>query len=103
MPPRRRPLVSFPHTPARMARHAPPIHNRSWIRDQFVDHPKYAEKAEEAYSGTKSTRDKWRLFCRCCLEHNVNTIRVSEETEVKNGTRQEARTREMVVLDCTPF
>ena len=78
----------------------PPAANRLWVREYFKDHPKLAQKSAEAFSGTGGTRDKAKLFCKLCLDHRINQQRLEDEKMVENGTRQEARTREMIELDC---
>lgn len=78
----------------------PPSTNRLWVREFFKDHPKLSQKAAEAYSGTKGTRDKPKVFCKRCLEERVSIILRQDAREVENGSRQVVRTREMVELDC---
>ena len=74
--------------------------NRSWVRDFFKDHPKLPQKAPEAYSGTRGTHDKAKVFCKRCLDDRVNEILTQDAREVENGSRQVSRTREMVELEC---
>lgn len=78
----------------------PPSANRSWVRDFFKDHPKLSQKASEAYSGTKGTHDKPKVFCKRCLQDRVTEILRQDASEVENGRRQVSRTRDMVELEC---
>jgi hypothetical protein len=78
----------------------PPSSNRSWVRDFFKDHPKLLQKASEAFSGTRGTHDKPKVFCKRCLEDRVALILRQDAIEVENGSRQVVRTREMVELQC---
>jgi hypothetical protein len=81
----------------------PPPANRSWVRDFFKDHPKLPQKAAEAYSGTKGTHDKAKVFCNRCLEYRVNEILAQDAREVENGSRQISRTHEIVELQCAYY
>jgi hypothetical protein len=78
----------------------PPAANRTWVREFFKDHPKLAQKSPEAFSGTGGTRDKPKVFCNLCLEHRINQQHHEDEQQVINGTRQDVRSREMIVLEC---
>ncbi|KAH8978970.1 hypothetical protein EDB86DRAFT_2984329, partial [Lactarius hatsudake] len=62
--------------------------NRSWARDFFKDHPKLAQKALEAYSGTRATHDKAKVYCKLCLAKHVNDILEQDARDVEAGTRQ---------------
>jgi hypothetical protein len=81
------------------ASRAPPP-NRSWIRDFFKDHPKLAQKLPEAYSGTRGTHDKPKVFCKLCLAYRINAILDQDAKEVEAGTRQAPRTSEMIEVEC---
>ena len=83
-----------------MSTSQPPSANRSWIRDFFKDHPKLSQKAVEAYSGTRGTHDKLKVFCKHCLEDCTIAILSQDAREVENGSRQIAHTQEMVELEC---
>jgi hypothetical protein len=72
---------------------------RSWVRDFFKDHPKLAQKAPEAYSGTRGTHDKAKVFCKLCLANRVNTILEQDAKEVEAGARQVVRTSDMIELE----
>ncbi len=76
-----------------------PPPNRSWVRDFFKDHPKLAQKAVEAYSGTRGTHDKAKVFCKLCLAHRINAILKQDAKEVEDGVRQVARTEDMIELE----
>jgi hypothetical protein len=90
---------------ARMSSYAPPgpPHSRTWVWGYFRDHPKLSLKSPEAFSGTGSTRDKPKVFCKKCLGHRINQQRLEDEKQVENGTCQEVRTDEMIELDCMLF
>jgi len=77
----------------------PPPSNRSWVRDFFKDHPKLAQKSPEAYSGTRGTRDKPKVFCKLCLAHNANAVLDQDAKEVEADTWEAARTPEMIELE----
>jgi hypothetical protein len=81
------------------ASRAPPP-NRSWVRDFFKDHPKLSQKSLEAYSGTRGTHDKPKVFCKLCLSFRINTILDQEAKEVEAGTWQVARTSDMIEMEC---
>ena len=81
------------------ASRAPPP-NRSWVRDFFKDHPKLAQKSQEAYSGMRGTHDKPKLFCKLCLAYRVNTIMDQDAKEVEADTRQAPQTAEMIEMEC---
>ena len=57
--------------------------NRGWWRDYFTDHPLYDSRnvknsADEAWAST--TKDKPKVMCTRCLEHEIATQRVADET-----------------------
>ena len=71
---------------------------RLWFREYFEDHPLYRQKAKESFAGTGVTRDKPKVYCKMCLARKVQEMQVSDQQEVENGTRQEARSQEAIVL-----
>ncbi|KAH9046941.1 hypothetical protein EDB84DRAFT_1557976 [Lactarius hengduanensis] len=73
--------------------------NRSWARDFFKDHPKLAQKALEAYSGTGATHDKPKVYCKLCLAKHTNEILGQDARAVEAGTRQFARSYDMIELE----
>jgi len=83
-----------------MSTSRPPASNRSWVRGFFKDHPKLAQKSAEAFSGTRGTHDKAKVFCKLCLAHRVNAHLDQDAKEVEAGTRQVARTSDMIELEC---
>ncbi|KAH9024118.1 hypothetical protein EDB84DRAFT_1440775 [Lactarius hengduanensis] len=74
----------------------PPPSNRLWVRDLFKDHPKLAQKAPEAFSGTRETRDKPKVACKVCLTRLVNAALEQDQREIEAGTRESPRTPEMI-------
>ena len=68
--------------------------NRLWVRDHFMDHPKYTQKSLDS-----CVRDKAKVFCKLCLSYRINQCSLEDQEKVKNGTRQEVRTEEMIVLE----
>lgn len=77
----------------------PPPSHRHWTRDFFKDHPKLAQRAHEAYSGTRGTHDKPKVFCQACLSHRIGELLAQDARDIEAGTRQVVRTSEMIILD----
>ena len=73
--------------------------NRLWVQEFFEDHPLLKQRSQEAFAGTGVTRDKAKVFCKLCLEEQIKNQKLSDEKEVQDGTRQEVRLREMIILD----
>ena len=68
--------------------------NRLWVREHFLDHPKYPKKSPESCVG-----DKAKVFCKVCLSDRINQACLEDQEGVKNGTRQEVRTEEMIIME----
>ena len=68
--------------------------------DFFEDHPKFSQRSSEAFSGTGSTHNNPKVFCKPCLAHRVNQQLSEDDLQVKNGTRHEIRSRETIVIEC---
>lgn len=90
-----RSLLSSPHLRVLMSR--PPASNRLWVRSFFEDHPLLYLKVKEAYAGSS---DKPKVYCKLCLDREIEAQRLNDEREVESGARQEVRARETVILDC---
>jgi len=67
---------------------SPPTANHFWVQDFFKDHPKLLQKAAEAYSGTRGTHNKAKVFCKWCLDDHVNKVLTQDAREVENGSWQ---------------
>lgn len=79
----------------------PPKNQRGWWREEFYDHPGLAAKLPDSYTTAKS--DKFKLFCKKCLDWTVAETIVNDQKDVSEGTRDVARTKDTITGQRTFF
>lgn len=72
-----------------------------WWRCLFADHPGHDTGAPEAFAGTGKARGKVKVYCRRCIDAEVDEIVFAEHTQLIIGLVENVRDRAVVYNEGT--
>lgn len=74
-----------------------------WYRSCFTEHPSFATRDAAAFSGTKRTHDKVKVWCRKCLDKHVEDVMDVELSNFLFHQSDVLHERDEILRECTSF